>query len=326
VGASGLGGGARAGGEVAAGVVVSSGAGTIAVRVDTRVKSVAYTRVVRAVDALSGAGGVGAEASSACAAETMGASGVASTGDAMSTGGVAEARGAVAGGRRVSDGVGTITVRVDTGVKGVGNAGAVGAMGTLGGVVASTEARGCGAVAGGSGVSDGVGTIAVRINTGVHSVGYTRAVWAVSALGGARASKTGAAELAVASGAVRSASGTESRGASGVGVGVAGGAGTVPVRVDTWVESVGYAGVVRSMCALSGAGGVSASGAYTVGTELVVTGSAAYVVRAITVRVDAGIGGVGNTGVVWAGGTLGLAMAVRVDGVLDLVDDARHIG
>jgi len=71
---------------------------------------------------------------------------------------------------------------------------------------------------------------------------------------------------------------------------------------------------------------VSASGAYTMGTELVVTGGAAYVVRAITVRVDAGIGGVGNTGVVWAGGTLGLAMAVRVDGVLDLVDDARHVG
>jgi len=55
-------------------------------------------------------------------------------------------------------------------------------------------------------------------------------------------------------------------------------------------------------------------------------GAGADVVGTVTVRVNPGIGSVGSAGVVGSVGALRSRVLVAVDGLLDLVDDARHVG
>lgn len=140
--------------------------------------------------------------------------------------------------------------------------------------------------------ASGAGTITVRVNTGVESVGGTRAVGTISTFGSAVC-------------AIRV-----------VGAGVSGGVGASGVGASSGdvatAESVGL-GVAT---AISGVAAV-----------LAVAGNLA--VGAVHVGVYTGIGSVGNARVVGAGSTLRGAVVSRVvavDSLLDLVDDAGHIG
>ena len=201
-------------------------------------------------------------------------------------------------------------------------------IGALGGAVCVVT----GASAGGA------GTITVRVNTGIESVGSTRAVGAVDAL----------------SSAVRARRAIGVTSAMSVVAGVAGSAGTITVRVNTGVESVGSTRAVGAVNALSsavsarvsagvGTGGVGASGGEVATAESVglgvttaISGLAAVLavagnlaVGAVHVGVYSGIGSVGSAGVVRAGSALRGAVVSRVvavDSLLDLVDDAGHIG
>jgi len=130
--------------------------------------------------------------------------------------------------------------------------------------------------------ADGTGVVAVRVDARVYSVGDTAAMRAVCAFGGA-STVTAAAKLSVA--------------CSATGAGCSAGCG-----------AGGGAGAVASVSELSVASG--AAGADSGGV--------------IAVRVHAGVGGVGDTAVVRAVGAFrgAVGLAVAVDGLLDLVDDA----
>jgi hypothetical protein len=107
--------------------------------------------------------------------------------------------------------------------------------------------------------------------------------------------------------------------------------------------AIGAGGVSARVSAGVGTGGVGASGGKVVTTEsvglgvttaisslaavLAVAGNLA--VGAVQVGVYSGIGSVGSAGVVGAGSAFRGAVVSRVvamDSLLDLVDDARHIG
>lgn len=82
------------------------------------------------------------------------------------------------------------------------------------------------------------------------------------------------------------------------------------------IRGVRHPGAVRSMHTLrvvdAGGRGVRTAGG---------------VGAVVAVRVESGVSRVGDTGVVGAVGALrGLVVLVRVDSLLDLVHDARHVG
>lgn len=203
-------------------------------------------------------------------------------------------------------------------------------------------------VAGGSGTcADSTTAVTVRVDPGVGKVCHAVAVGAVSASRIAvRAGHAGNAGAGSTICVVRLGShGTQGRRAEVLMVASAGGThvvAAVAIRVDAGVSSVGETGGVRSVdtlgCAVVGA--TSHTSALGVGgegvgrAELAVAGGAggtsAHGVGAIAVRVDAGVSSVGDARAVRAvgafrGGVVRL-VAVRVDSLLDLVNDAGHVG
>jgi len=233
------------------------------------------------------------------------------------------------------EGTTAITVGVDTGVGGVGDAGVVGAVSASGVAVGASQASqaragvmavGVGATsnaasgaraetgAGGARVAKCVGAITIGVDARVSSIGNARVVRAVKTLSGTAGGAAGGAE-ASAGGMCVTEAGTG-------GVCVSNSLGAVAIRIYTRVGSVGDARVVGAVSTLGGTGAEAAA-------ILAVASSAASGVRAIAIRVHARIGGVGDAGVVGAVGTLRGAMVslvIGVDLLLDLVDDAGHVG
>jgi hypothetical protein len=184
-------------------------------------------------------------------------------------------------------------------------------------------------------------TITVRIDTGIGSVGDARVMGAVSASGitmcASEAGSTATSVAGVYTSVAAGEAGVASR-VTGVASWVAGvtdSLGTVTVRVDTGVSGVGHAGAVGTELALtSSVSTVStveaccASGAVaSTAANLAVTSCAATNgVGVVPVRVNTGVGSVGNTRGVRAVGALRCAALVAVESLLNLVDDGRHVG
>jgi len=116
-------------------------AGTITIGIDTGVRGVSQPRAVRAVSTL-GSAVVGVVANAHAAGDATGATGVGAGGEGVGCAGAAPefavASGAACGGGVAGTHahvVGPVTVRVNTGISGVGDARVVRAVGALGGAV-----------------------------------------------------------------------------------------------------------------------------------------------------------------------------------------------
>lgn len=221
--------------------------------------------------------------------------------------------GAEGGGTRTAGSVTVVTVRVYPRVGGVGHTAVVLSV-RAGRVVVAGHTSTSRAV---TGVVVRTAVIAVRVDAGVGSIGSARTVGSVDTLGVIVARDTVGASVRVVGGV----SGVTSRVADAAGgarrvTQASGVAAVVAVRVDARVGSVGHTRTVGSVDALrvvvARGGGVRTSG---------------RVGAVVTVAVKSGVGGIGNAAVVSSVGTLRkLVGLVTVDGLLNLVDESRHVG
>jgi len=106
---------------------------------------------------------------------------------------------------------------------------------------------------------------------------------------------------------------------------------TAPVRVDAGVQLVGRVAAVGALAGTHSWAGARVRVVVTGGVSVASTDRAAGCGAVVSVTVDTGVGGVGDTARVGAVGAFrgrraGVVVVTRSHGVLDLVDNGRHDG